>query len=74
LLFAAIVVAFIVVLFIFNYFLALYRDDLKNQVDGFKQGKLATQVAEAQKKIDDENKEIEAICCLIKTARIGRLF
>ena len=64
LLFVAITAAFISVLFIFNYFLGLYRDDLKNQVEGFRKGKLAVQVAEIEKKITDKNKEIEAVLSL----------
>ncbi len=64
LLFVALVAVFIVVLFIFNYFLGLYRNDLKSQVDGFRQGKLATQVADTEKKIKEENREIEAILAL----------
>lgn len=63
-LFVALVAIFIIILFIFNYFLGLYRDDLKSQVDGFRQGKLAVQVADTEKKIKEENKEIEAILAL----------
>lgn len=65
-LFVALVVVFIIVLLIFNYFLGLYRDDLKGQVEGFRQGKLAVQVADTEKKIKEENKEIEAILALSK--------
>ncbi len=65
-LFVSITVAFIATMFVFNYFLKTYRDDLKEQVEGFKQGKLAVQVVEAENKIKDKNKEIEAILLLKK--------
>lgn len=63
----AVVIIFIGILFVFSYFLTLYRDDSKMQIEKFEHSKLATEVSGLENKIKEKNKEIDAVSNLQKS-------